>query len=203
MYEAWACSYYKFDLANGATLWHHGSSCGGGGTVPQLLGNQLFVREASPHQSNSILDADTGATLGTFPPLDLNNMVPALYDNGAGKHFMVVPSGASVANYDVTNPASIFSTWSTNLNNEQVSSAPLVVNGYTIAGTFAGGLYVISPQGEIVWSARVGKSVAPTTEHNGTQPMSALGAGDGIVVVPTQDDNANSQTLFVFGQVGR
>ena len=128
-----------------------------------------------------------------------SNMVPALYDDGAGKHFMVAANGTSLVNYDVTNPASILSTWSTSLNNEQVTSAPVIVNGYAIAGTVAGGLYVVSPQGGIVWSARLGKPVAPNSERGGALPMTGLAAGDGIVVVPTEDDNATHQTLFVFG----
>jgi hypothetical protein len=198
MYESFVCNYYKFDLSSGAPLWHRDLNCGGGGgTVPQLLGNQLFVRESSRIVPNSILDADTGATLGTFPAIG-SNMVPALYDDGAGKHFMVAANGTSLVNYDVTNPASIFSTWSTSLNNEQVTSAPVIVNGYAIAGTVAGGLYVVSPQGGIVWSARLGKPVAPTSERGGPLPMTGLAAGDGIVVVPTEDDNATSQTLFAF-----
>ncbi len=64
-------------------------------------------------------------------------MVPALYDNG-GSRFMVIPDGTSLINYDITNPASISQTWSVSLNNEKITSAPIVVNGYVIEGTTGG-----------------------------------------------------------------
>jgi outer membrane protein assembly factor BamB len=198
MYEASECNYFKFRLTDGFPLWHTDLGCFGGlSTVPQFIDNQLFVREPTIVAPNSILDAETGATLGTYPQIG-STMVPALYDDGASR-FMVVPNGTSLVRYDVTNPASLVSTWSTTLDDTRIVSAPLVVNGYAIAGTAKGGLYVVSPQGETVWSANLGRPVTETVERGTSSPLSGLAAGDGIIVVPTQGDKGNKQALFAFG----
>ncbi len=72
MYEVFVCSYYKFRLTDGFPLWHTDLGCGGGGAkTPQFIDNQVIVREPSGLVPNSILNADTGAILGTFPPIGL------------------------------------------------------------------------------------------------------------------------------------
>jgi outer membrane protein assembly factor BamB len=197
MYEAYPCVAFKFRLTDGFQLWQHGENCGGGATTTQFLDNQLFVRDqAGP--PNAILDAETGAALGTFPDIGRLNLVPAVYDDG-GSRFMAAPSDNVLVEYDVTNPASLNTVWSTSLNGETPTSAPLVVNGYTIEGTAAGSLYAVSPQGAVVWSAKLGAApVAPVNERGGPSPLTGLGAGDGIIVVPTQDDDKDQQFLFAF-----
>lgn len=197
MYEAYPCVAFKFRLTDGLQLWQHGENCGGGGTTPQFLDNQLFVRDkAGP--PNAILDAESGATLGTFPDIGRLNLVPAVYDDG-GSRFMAAPSDNLLVKYDVTNPGSVSTVWSTSLNGETPASPPLVVNGYVIEGTAAGSLYVVSPQGAVVWNAKLGNApVAPANEQGGPSPLTGLGAGDGIIVVPTQDDDKDQQFLFAF-----
>ncbi|MBV9990717.1 MAG: PQQ-binding-like beta-propeller repeat protein [Alphaproteobacteria bacterium] len=195
-YEAYPCSVFKYRLTDGVQLWQNGQNCGGGATTVQFLDNRLFIRDQGG-QPNSILDSATGATLGTFPDIGRRNVVPAVYDDN-GSRFMIAPSDNALVKYDVTNPASVTAVWSTSLNNEPMTSAPLVVNGYAIEGTTAGGLYVVSPQGQVAWSMNLGGSVAPFNENGGPVPTTGLGAGGGIIVVPTENDNRDAQNLFAF-----
>jgi outer membrane protein assembly factor BamB len=197
MYLASACSYYKYALTDGSVLWHDGSNCGGGGATSLFFDNMLIVRDEG--QGNLILDAGTGATLGTYPQNAPTNMVPAFYESSGGR-FMVVPGGTSLVDYNISNPASVAQAWSVSLNGEQMATAPLVVNGYVLEGTTAGNLYMLSEQGETVWSAKLGAPIVVTNER-GNGPLSGMGAGDGIIVVPTENSNAGKPrcTLYAFG----
>src|SRR5438132_1416512 len=66
VYVAYACAQtYDFEPLHGALLWHHATGCeGGGGKTAALYNGKLYVRDALV--GNTILDAASGATLGSF-----------------------------------------------------------------------------------------------------------------------------------------
>src|SRR6185503_15699642 len=66
-----------------------------------------------------------------------------------------------------------------------LSSAPIVVNGVVYIGSDGGKLYALDENtGANVWTGTVGASVNRPDEHNLSAPLSGLGAGEGLVVVP-------------------
>src|SRR5205807_441857 len=67
VHVSYACE-QTWDLApsNGSTIWHHSTGCsGGGGRTPVLFGGRLYVRDDAG-MGPVVLDASTGAVVGTF-----------------------------------------------------------------------------------------------------------------------------------------
>ena len=68
----------------------------------------------------------------------------------------------------------------------QLRTAPIVVNSYVIEGSWSGELYVIDAlSGTVRWSDNVGDNIPAPDESGNVDIMAGLGAGDGLVVVPT------------------
>jgi hypothetical protein len=66
-----------------------------------------------------------------------------------------------------------------------LSSAPIIVNGVVYIGSTSGKLYGLDETtGTNVWTATVGAPVNRPDEHNVSEPLTGLGAGEGLVVVP-------------------
>ena len=196
VYVVFPCIYYKLRQSDGVQRWQDGNNCGGGGSTPVYFDKKVIVREPSGQFPNSILDADTGETLGTFP-VSASNLIPALYSS-AGRNFMVYAAGSSLINYDITNPSAITTAWSVSLGGQQLSSAPIVVSGYVVEGTFSGDLYVLSASnGKTVWHTNLGVPVAPTNESD-SNPTTGMAAGNGILVVPGGGAEDGDWTLFAF-----
>ncbi|HEY3478620.1 MAG TPA: PQQ-binding-like beta-propeller repeat protein, partial [Streptomyces sp.] len=77
----------------------------------------------------------------------------------------------------------------------QLTTAPIVVNGYVYAGSRTGRLYAIDgTTGKSVWSTDVGAPIKAPDEQNLSQPLTGLGAGNGLVVVPA------THLLTAYGQ---
>ncbi|MFM9662742.1 outer membrane protein assembly factor BamB family protein, partial [Streptomyces scabiei] len=77
----------------------------------------------------------------------------------------------------------------------QISTAPIVVNGYVYVGSRSGQLWALNgATGQSVWSTDVGAPIEEPDEHNVSQPLTGLGAGGGLVVVPA------TSLLVAYGQ---
>jgi outer membrane protein assembly factor BamB len=166
---------YAFNRSNGAPLWHYdsGFSGGGGRTAVVAPGGRLYTRDFG---GSYIFDATSGEIVDTFGSLT----APAFAD-GTG---LFLYNGALEAR-DAVSGALL---WTFGGDGE-LSSAPVVVK--STAGTHvyeasSGGMvYALNlADGSVAWSANVGAGVPGPDEHNVSQPLTGLGAGEGLLVVP-------------------
>ena len=73
-----------------------------------------------------------------------------------------------------------------------LQSAPLVVNQTIYIGSRFGMLYGLNASGQLIWSTQVGGSI-PTPEQPTVTLVTGLGAGEGLLIVPT------ATTLVAYG----
>jgi outer membrane protein assembly factor BamB len=175
VYVTYPCQYYKFAAPTGALLWHDNEGCSGsGGRTAVWYKSLLFVRDT--RLGNSILNSLDGKIIGTFAAqpapafFTLNNM-----------DFGVSLAGGTLTCFN-TNSGD--TAWSF-AGDGQLTTAPLTVNQYVIEGSGSGNLYVLSKEnGSVAWSGNVGAAIPVPDETTVSQPLSGLGAADGVVVVP-------------------
>ncbi len=172
VYVSYACTQaYAFAPTTGALLWHYAGSCeGGGGRTPALFGGRLYARDFV--EPNVLLDATTGASLGTFTA----GSIPA-FD---GTRMFSVGGAALIAS---TIPA-FGSAWTFSGDGDLVS-APIVVNGFVYVGSSLGQLYALDEAlGTTAWSVNLGSALAGPDEQNVSQPLTGLAAAGGALIVP-------------------
>ncbi|HZC71698.1 MAG TPA: PQQ-binding-like beta-propeller repeat protein [Jatrophihabitans sp.] len=182
VYVSYACEQsYRFAL-DGSLAWHHATSCeGGGGRTAVLHAGKLYVRDAFG-MSPAVLDADTGAQLGSFAA----GPAPAF-----DEQHMVTVSGAALT---VSDPASGEPIWQA-AGNDHVT-APLIANGYVIEGRSGGTVEARYVQdGTLAWSGNIGTGLTAPDEHNATE-LVGLAEGDGALAVPA------GSTLTIFKPAG-
>jgi outer membrane protein assembly factor BamB len=135
--------------------------------------SKLYVRSQFDHK---ILDADTGALRGTFqadPP-------PAF----AGKVGLFVRTGTLQA---ISGNRTLW----TFTGDGQLETAPIVVGDTAYVGSSSGVIYGLSlDSGEVVWSTNTGSAISGSTEQTQSHPLAALGAGQGLLVVPAGNELA-------------
>jgi len=73
-----------------------------------------------------------------------------------------------------------------------LQSPPLVVNQTIYIGSSSGVLYGLNASGQQVWSTQVGAEIPYSDERNAVI-TTGLGAGDGLLIVPT------ASTLVAYG----
>jgi outer membrane protein assembly factor BamB len=171
VYVSYACARtYDFSPSAGTSIWNYSTYCsGGGGKTPVLHDGRLYVRDASV--GNVILDAATGASLGTFSA----NRAPA-FDGNLG--FFL--NGSTLSAMNLTTNTLVW----TFTGDNTLSSAPIVVNGHVIVGSTSGNLYALDKNtGAVVSSAAVGAGISAPDEHNAGQ-LTGLAAGNGLLLVP-------------------
>ena len=175
VYVSYACPQsYAFDAVTGEQLWHYSGQCeGGGGKTPVVHQGLVYVRDAFFYQTNGlVLDANTGNLIGGFdcdpPPAFVGNLGLYLYSGTL--------TGVDLSSGQVL--------WSF-AGDGQLSSAPVVVNQTIYIGSFSGRLYGLNMSGQEIWSTQVGAPIPYPDEQNATL-TTGLGAGDGLLVVPTE-----------------
>jgi outer membrane protein assembly factor BamB len=177
VYVSYVCpNVYKFDPINGSLLWRYSPGCsGGGGKTPVLHDNRLYVR----YSSNYIFDSQTGTNLGTFD----STTTPAFAGNmGFFLNSYATPDNKlTLQALDLSNNITMWKF----TGDGSLTSAPIIVDNYVYIGSYNGMFYALDPQtGTILWSTNVGASIQHPDEHNVSQPLTGLGAGEGIIVVP-------------------
>jgi outer membrane protein assembly factor BamB len=165
IYVSYPQQYYKFDPKTGATDWHYsGDGEGGGGNTPVYYSGRVYIQDWT--SGNSILTAKTGKILGTFGAN--NGDPPAFYTLATGK-----PAGFSLYNgtlygWKLSTGTNIW----TFAGDNELSTAPIVVNGLVIEGSASGEVYALDAStGTEEWSDNTGGGVT------------ALAAGQGTLVV--------------------
>ncbi|WP_329367451.1 PQQ-binding-like beta-propeller repeat protein [Streptomyces sp. NBC_00669] len=185
VYVSYACEQaYAFDPKSGSPIWHHQTGCsGGGGRTPVLADGGVWVRDNG--MASSVLDAGTGEVSSTY---DAAGTSPAPAIDGHQGYF--VDGGVLQERYTPT----LDTRW-TFQGDGRISTAPIVVNGYVYVGSLSGQLWAVNgATGQSVWSTDVGAPINGPDEQNVSQPLTGLGAGDGLVVVPA------TNLLVAYGQ---
>ena len=183
VFVSYACPQaYAFNTVTGEELWHHSSCCaGGGGKTAVVHAARVYVRDSfcTPATNGLVLNANTGAIIRGFnsdrPPAFFANLALFLQDG--------ILRGVNAQNGQVL--------WSF-AGDGGLTSAPLVVNQTIYIGSNSGTLYGLNRSGQQIWSTNVGAAIPTPDEHNVTV-QTGLGAGDRLLIVPTES------TLVAYG----
>jgi outer membrane protein assembly factor BamB len=170
VYVSYPCQYYDFAPTTGKQIWFAGGGCdGGGGSTPVVYNNQVFIRDPSGEESNSILNASTGALLGTFAA----TAAPVVH--GKTGYFLDYETLSAV------DPKTSKLLWEFT-GDGSLTGQPIVANDYVIALS-SSHLYVIDS---------ASGAVASTTNISGYEGA-PIGAGGNTLFVPL------ANTLVAYG----
>lgn len=167
-----------FSPATGTRIWHHNSSCsGGGGATAVLYQGKIYARD-SP-SGNLTLDARTGSAVGTFSA----TTNPAF--SGKTGFFL---SGATLRSVDL---ASGTIQWSF-AGDGSLVSAPVTAGDTVYVAASSGVVYALNAStGMVVAEVDTKSPISPTDEQNAVQ-RTGLAVGDGLLLVPA------GTTLFAY-----
>jgi outer membrane protein assembly factor BamB len=169
VFVSYACGLaYAFDRTTGQLRWFNNGPCeGGGGKTAVYHASRVYSRDFT---GNEILDASTGNLLGTFQA----NPSPAF----AGKIGLFL-------NGTTLQASSGHRTLWTFSGDGGLDTAPIVVGATVFVGSSTGQVYGLDlRRGQVVWSTNVGQGIPGPDEQNVSQPLTGLGAGQGLLVVP-------------------
>jgi outer membrane protein assembly factor BamB len=169
VFVSYACGLvYAFDRTSGQLRWFNDGPCsGGGGKTAVYHADRVYSRDFF---GNEILDASTGRLLGTFQA----GPAPAF----AGKTGLFL-NGSTL---QATSGRRTLWTFS---GDGGLVTAPIVVGSTVYVGSSSGMLYGLDlRRGVVVWSTNVGAGIPGPDEQNVSQPLTGLGAGQGLLVVP-------------------
>jgi outer membrane protein assembly factor BamB len=175
VYVSYECGLvYAFDRVTGQRRWFSNGPCeGGGGKTPVYHASKVYARDFT---GNKILDAGTGASLGTFQA----DPAPAF----AGKIGLFLSAGTLRAVKGKK------TRW-TFTGAGGLDTAPIAVGDTVYVGSSSGMLYGLTlKKGKVAWSTNVGASIPAPDEQNVSQPLTGLAAGQGLLVVPAGNELA-------------
>jgi outer membrane protein assembly factor BamB len=171
VFVSYACvQAYAFSRTDGTQIWHHEGTCvGAGGATPALWQGAVWARDSA--SSNLVLDATSGAELGSFSA----TVIPAFADQ---RGFFL--TGGTLQALEVTTRTILWSF----AGDGALASAPLVVNGVVYIGSTSGQLYGLDPTtGTMLWLDTLPWGISPSGEF-GLAPVAGLEAGGNALVVP-------------------
>jgi outer membrane protein assembly factor BamB len=131
---------------------------GGGGKTPEYHSSKVYVRDFT---GNKILNASTGALLGTFAA----GPAPAF----AGQAGLFLNAGTLQA---VGQGKTLWSF----TGDSGLDTAPIVVGSTVYEGSSSGMLYGLAlHSGKVVWSTNAGSGIPAPDEQNPSQPLTGRG----------------------------
>jgi outer membrane protein assembly factor BamB len=184
VFVSYACNQaYGFARNTLQLSWHYITFCeGGGGKTVVFDGGRVYTRDFF---GNLILSAASGNLLGSYVPAMTSPVIvaPAVRANR-----LWLQSGGTLFAQDVSVPSAPSTLWSFT-GDGQLSTAPIVLStpsgDYVVEGSSSGLLYALdATTGEVVWSTDIGAAIPRPDEQNISQPLTGLGAGQGLLVVP-------------------
>ena len=168
VYIAAVCSTDGFAPMTGVSLFADNTGCSGGGGATAVVANNVLYSLLGDLGNGIYVNATTGAQLGTFKA----DVVPAV--NATTGFFLQ----SGTLNAQSLNGYSTL--WSFKGDGGLVTS-PIIVNQAVIIGSSSGQVYALdAATGVQLWTVHVGGAI---TAGNGNV-ISALAAGDGLLVVP-------------------
>jgi outer membrane protein assembly factor BamB len=176
--SVYTCDAYRFSAADGAPVWHYNQGCESPGSAPVYFDDRLYVRDVS--DGNIVLDANNGVPVESFGA----SPAPAFFRSNSGDKLGVSLTDGQLFCFSVRTGNVV---WSFS-GDGQLSSAPIVVNGNVIVGSYSGNLYALdSRKGKVLWSTNVGAAIETPDEWNQEFPLTGIAAGEGVLVVPASD----------------
>jgi outer membrane protein assembly factor BamB len=176
VFVSYACPLvYAFDRRTGALQWTYDTGChGGGGKTPSYHEGRLYVRDETAFPQGFVFDAGTG------DPLQRYVVDPAPAFSGDLGFFLTEFQYILEARNVLTDQV----VWEY-LGDGLLNTAPVVVNGVVYMGTETGTLLGLDmATGDLIWSTDVGAPIPRPDEFSGAVPLTGLGAGEGLLVVP-------------------
>jgi hypothetical protein len=156
--------------ASGTQLWSHAGGTTDARAVAVYQG-RVFVRDRRDWSKSLILDAASGAAVGTFH----SQTIPAFSGNLA-----IELNNGVLSAQDLSSGNTVW-TFS---GDTGLSVSPIVVNGYVYSGSWDGELYALNAAtGTVVWMTGTANLPAGS-ETDATAPLLGLAAGQGYLVVP-------------------
>jgi outer membrane protein assembly factor BamB len=172
VYVAYACpNDYGFAL-DGTPQWHYfTSSCiGGGGKTAAYANGLLYARDSI--STGNILDSGSGTLVGSFA----GGTIPAV---SATQVFYMQNTLLHAVDL-----ASHTEQWSF-AGDGQLWTAPVLIDNSVIVGSYSGMLFAVNARtGTVNWQVQTGSTIYGPDEQNFSQPLTGIGVGDGIMVVP-------------------
>ncbi len=173
---------YGFNPATGGLNWHFASGIeGGGGKTTVYYNGNVYVRDVddpSLPPNMLLLNSTTGQRSTAFNSAAFSNPTAPAFANGRG----YVRAGSGLLEFD---PISGAVGWSQSLPGDSFVTAPIVINGDVFEGTASGHLYEFDgSNGHLITTINVGTGINGPDEQNVSQPLTGLGVGGGLLVVP-------------------
>jgi len=186
LYVTNSCEAFALSPSTGSQIWNTTSSCGGsGGRTPVFYNSRVYIRDNDI--GNVALDSGTGIPVAEIPP------GPAPAFHGSTGFFLNVITSTLEAK-DISSGTL---KWSFT-GDGTLRSAPIVVNGTVYIGSASGKLYAVDEStGTNVWTGTVGAPVNRPDEIGISDPLTGLGAGEGLIVVPASNLVVAYQTAAV------
>ena len=189
VFVSYACNQaYGFATPSLSPLWHYSTFCeGGGGETTVYANGRVYTRDFF---GNLVLDAATGNLIGSWAPQGSPTpLVPAVDSTTIYSLRQSTLTAQAVADGSVS--------W-TFTGDGQLDTAPLVLSTpsgeFVVEGSASGQLYALNAStGAVAWQADVGSPISASSEGGAAQPVSGLGAGQGLLVVPA------GSTLSAYG----
>ena len=174
LYVTNSCEAFALSPSTGSPIWHTTSSCSGaGGRTPVFYNSRVYIRDNEI--GNVALDSGTG-----IPVAEIQS-VPAPAFHGSTGFYL------NVSTVEARDIISGVLKWSFT-GDGTLRSAPIVVNGMVYIGSTSGNLYAVDEStGTNVWTGIVGAPVNRPDEINISDPLTGLGAGEGLIVVPASN----------------
>jgi len=168
VYIAAVCSTDGFAPMTGVSLFVDNIGCGGGGGSTAVVANNVLYSLLGDAPSGIYVNATTGAQLGTFKA----DVVPAVSSTTGFFLQSGTLNAQSLSDYSTM--------WSFKGDGGLVTS-PIIVGQAVIVGSSSGQVYALdAATGAQLWAANAGGAIYA---GNGNV-ISALAAGDGLLVVP-------------------
>ena len=164
----------------GQLLWQFRTAGGGGGRTAVLFNNRLYVRDLV-FRGFIILDASTGAQLGTFDVGHIGPTPPTPAFSGSMGYFGYFAN--NIQGLKALDTATLATKWLFN-GDSSINTSPIVVNGYVYVASYNGTLYALDAQtGASVWTTNLGANMLGPDESN-AEMLTGFAAADGMLVVP-------------------
>lgn len=169
--------YYGFAARTGEWLWTDETLYSqGGGATPVYYGGKLYVRDHCFDADNRIVKARSGGMRTGFK----SDLIPSFFTLDGNDHIVALVDGRLSA----TPVGSTSPRW-TFRGDGKLSTAPLVIDTYVVEGSTSGKLYVLNEaDGLVVSSYKVGAAIDAPQEGSQLQPLTGLGAANGLLIVP-------------------
>jgi outer membrane protein assembly factor BamB len=175
--------HYAIDRFSGAPLWRSsGPGSGGGSLTPALFNGKLYTRDRvapftrTMDQLTGAGSGPVGAAVGEAKGVNDLTRIAAF---GGNRKFELT-QGTLYAIDLATNQV----VWEF-VGDGDLVSVPIMIDQTVFVGSKTGMVFGMDAlTGRELWRARAGSVIDWSDEFNGSQPLTGMGAGGGLLVVP-------------------